>query len=482
MSEAAQVLNLFDAGAASAGPAARSGAQGAAGGADAGAFAGVFAAAGLGITIAAGAAASLHAGAAGTPGHGASGGQAGDDPPPPALPDTATDGNPGRVGQAVRATVFDLIEAARGVAAGAENGAGAGVPDDGGDGAAEQTLAAAPAGAGTEAAVADPDHEDPAAAARAAASLADPMIAEPAAVAAEDIDPEPPSGIAGSGTDPDEQTRPAAAGGTDAAPDPAAALATAVDPALGLAASAAGTPARAAAGGGAGAQADTDPGPGARAERAPFAGGADDAGPVAARQRGADAGLAGQRPDHPARPPGGEIGERSGSPSALFQANSEPSVFASPTETAQSVVRAALQPGVGVALPLRTIAVHMAQRLADGVREFRIRLDPPELGRIDIRMEITRDGHLSAHLITDRPEALDALQRDARALERALQAAGLDLEEGDLSFNLRGNGARGEGEQADRSDGTPGEAGETGAEPEAAIGRTMRLGALDITV
>jgi flagellar hook-length control protein FliK len=146
------------------------------------------------------------------------------------------------------------------------------------------------------------------------------------------------------------------------------------------------------------------------------------------------------------------------------------------------VVRAALQPGVGVALPLRTIAVHMAQRLADGVREFRIRLDPPELGRIDIRMEITRDGHLSAHLITDRPEALDALQRDARALERALQAAGLDLEEGDLSFNLRGNGARGEGEQADRSDGTPGEAGETGAEPEAAIGRTMRLGALDITV
>ena len=38
----------------------------------------------------------------------------------------------------------------------------------------------------------------------------------------------------------------------------------------------------------------------------------------------------------------------------------------------------------------------------------------------------------------DRPETLEALQRDARGLERALQDAGLRTDSNSLSFNLRG--------------------------------------------
>lgn len=88
-------------------------------------------------------------------------------------------------------------------------------------------------------------------------------------------------------------------------------------------------------------------------------------------------------------------------------------------------------------LPANTIALLIARNLQKGVSRFDIRLDPPEMGRIDVRMEVRKDGQVVAHMTVDRPETLDLLQRDARALQQALNNAGLQADSDSLNFTLR---------------------------------------------
>ena len=96
------------------------------------------------------------------------------------------------------------------------------------------------------------------------------------------------------------------------------------------------------------------------------------------------------------------------------------------------------------ALPLTQIAVTIQREAANGNRRFEIQLDPPDLGRIDVRLEMTRDGRMLTNLTVDRPETLDHLMRDARQLERALMNSGLKLDDSGLQFSLRDQG-QGEG-------------------------------------
>nr|WP_248305989.1 MULTISPECIES: flagellar hook-length control protein FliK [unclassified Devosia] len=84
-----------------------------------------------------------------------------------------------------------------------------------------------------------------------------------------------------------------------------------------------------------------------------------------------------------------------------------------------------------------------------GISRFQIRLDPAELGRIDVRLDVDQNGQLNAKLIVERPETLDMMQRDQRALERALQQAGIDAHRATLEFSLKQND-----QQANR-DGSP---------------------------
>src|SRR3546814_18557062 len=75
-----------------------------------------------------------------------------------------------------------------------------------------------------------------------------------------------------------------------------------------------------------------------------------------------------------------------------------------------------------------------------GQDQISIKLHPAELGRIEVKLENASDGTLRAVISAERTETLDLLQRDARGLERALQAAGVKTDSGSLSFNLRGQG------------------------------------------
>jgi flagellar hook-length control protein FliK len=61
---------------------------------------------------------------------------------------------------------------------------------------------------------------------------------------------------------------------------------------------------------------------------------------------------------------------------------------------------------------------------AEGDR-IEIRLDPPELGRVQIAMRVV-DGALAAVVLAERPEVADMLRRHAGDLERELAAAGYE--------------------------------------------------------
>lgn len=92
-------------------------------------------------------------------------------------------------------------------------------------------------------------------------------------------------------------------------------------------------------------------------------------------------------------------------------------------------------------VPAMAIALQMSKNLQKGSSSFEIRLDPAEMGRIDVRMEVRQDGHITAHMTVDRPETLDLLQRDQRALQQALNDAGLQADADSLNFSLRDQNA-----------------------------------------
>ena len=106
-------------------------------------------------------------------------------------------------------------------------------------------------------------------------------------------------------------------------------------------------------------------------------------------------------------------------------------------------------------LNLPHIAFEIASQFRQGASHFQVRLDPPEMGKIDVRMDVDKAGNLNARLTVERSETLDLLQRDARALERALSQAGLDGARTNLEFSLKQNPfARQEGQSGHDFGGT----------------------------
>lgn len=85
------------------------------------------------------------------------------------------------------------------------------------------------------------------------------------------------------------------------------------------------------------------------------------------------------------------------------------------------------------------VAFEVTRQIQAGATRFQIRLDPPELGRIDVKLDMDAAGNVNAKMTVDRAETLDLMQRDHRALERALAQAGLDSSKTNLEFSLRQN-------------------------------------------
>ena len=82
------------------------------------------------------------------------------------------------------------------------------------------------------------------------------------------------------------------------------------------------------------------------------------------------------------------------------------------------------------------VSVQIKKGAGAGLDKITIKLNPLELGRVDIKMETNDQGLTRALIVVERPETLDLLQRDARGLEKALQDSGLKTDSGSLNFSL----------------------------------------------
>ena len=137
-------------------------------------------------------------------------------------------------------------------------------------------------------------------------------------------------------------------------------------------------------------------------------------------------------------------GEAQASPAAANQAAQDASTIR--IEAGPRIVQAGYQTSQQQ-LNLPQLAFELARQVQDGNTRFQIRLDPPELGKIDVRLDIDKGGQIHARLTVEKAETLDLMQRDQRALERALQQAGLDGNKTNLEFSLKQNPFAGQDRQ-----------------------------------
>lgn len=138
-----------------------------------------------------------------------------------------------------------------------------------------------------------------------------------------------------------------------------------------------------------------------------------------------------------ARPNGGQDNTLNLTPTAPAAANADAAPQIDATTTPR-VVQTGYQTSQQQ-LNLPQIAFELSRQVTDGNTRFQIRLDPAELGRIDVRLDIDSNGQVHARLTVEKAETLDLMQRDQRALEKALRQAGLDQSKTNLEFSLKQN-------------------------------------------
>lgn len=107
----------------------------------------------------------------------------------------------------------------------------------------------------------------------------------------------------------------------------------------------------------------------------------------------------------------------------------------------------------------------IVRKFNGGTTQFELRLDPAELGRVDVRLEVGRDNKVTAVVAAETPQALSELARGARDIAQALQSAGLELSENGLSFDLSQRQSQYEAAADARSSGARGASTEEEAAP-----------------
>ena len=144
------------------------------------------------------------------------------------------------------------------------------------------------------------------------------------------------------------------------------------------------------------------------------------------------------------------------------------------------------------ATSLYAVPIEIGLKALSGVNSFQIRLDPAELGRVDVKLDISDTGEVKARLVVDLVETLNLLQRDARTLERAFEQAGLKPSDAGVDISLRDQGTQSGFRQTPQQDEQPrrqqrqastdtDEAG-IDAVAERAAPRWLRLGGVDMSV
>lgn len=85
------------------------------------------------------------------------------------------------------------------------------------------------------------------------------------------------------------------------------------------------------------------------------------------------------------------------------------------------------------------VSVQIMKQTKAGTDTIKVQLKPVELGAIEIKLDVGKDGRVSAVVTADNQNTLDMLQKDSSSLHKALEDAGLKPDADSMTFNLRQN-------------------------------------------
>jgi flagellar hook-length control protein FliK len=112
--------------------------------------------------------------------------------------------------------------------------------------------------------------------------------------------------------------------------------------------------------------------------------------------------------------------------------------FTASTTTPSTILSATPADNASAAtVPIAGLPVAIAARAQAGSNQFEIRLSPPELGRIDVQLNVDGSGQVTSHITVDRSDTLQLLQSQLPHLQSALEQAGLTTSDNGLQFSLR---------------------------------------------
>lgn len=107
------------------------------------------------------------------------------------------------------------------------------------------------------------------------------------------------------------------------------------------------------------------------------------------------------------------------------------------SETARADAAAAVR---GSPETVAQLSAQIAKKLENKVTRFDIALDPVDLGRVNVKLEIGRDGRVTAAMSFEKPQAAAELKARSGELRDALQQAGFELAQDALTFDLADQG------------------------------------------
>ena len=107
-----------------------------------------------------------------------------------------------------------------------------------------------------------------------------------------------------------------------------------------------------------------------------------------------------------------------------------------PTDVAPATTNAQPPTPAPIARQIGDVAVTLLRSVGGGDRQLTVRLDPPQLGRVQVAIAQARGGAAAVTLTVERPETLLLALRDEPALHRALDRAGVPTEARTVTVQL----------------------------------------------
>ena len=86
---------------------------------------------------------------------------------------------------------------------------------------------------------------------------------------------------------------------------------------------------------------------------------------------------------------------------------------------------------------IEQIKVNITKSAIKGVDTIDIQLKPEDLGKVQVKMHIAKDGKIQAEIIASRAETADLLQKDASSLSKAFNDAGYDTDAKSFTFSFQ---------------------------------------------